>query len=272
VLELSGAGASQPLLRELVPYENGFYLLDKSNDRILQAPLAELDRSAGQFTPTAFGPSGGAVRRNQITLVWLAKGGTWPRDSLLALDNNRNILELTTSNAAPLPLRGAQEWASFQTAVGFGGNLYVLDPRGSQVWRYTPTDSGFDTERRAALPSVDLRDAVDLVVDGDIYVLLRTGEILKFTSGRAQPFGLDGLDKPMLNPVSIFTDAHADAVYVVDAGNSRIAVFQKEDGRFLKQFPLPASPAIHDLWVDAEKGNIYLVSDSRVYRAKLPGS
>lgn len=271
VLELGGGGASQPLLRELAPYGNGFYLLDKSNDRILQAPLSELDHSSGQYTPPVLGPASGSARRNLTTLVWLAKGGTWPRDSLLALDSNRNILEFNASNAAPLPMRGAQEWASFQAAVGFGGNLYVLDSRGSQVWRYTPTDSGFDTERRAALPSVDLRDAVDLVVDGDIYVLLRAGEVLKFSSGRAQPFSLDGLDKPMLNPVSIFTDASADAVYVVDAGNSRIAVFQKEDGRFLKQFPLPSSPTIHDLWVDGEKGTIYLVSDSSVYRATLPG-
>ena len=272
VLELSGSGSSQSLLRDMVSYGGGLYLLDKSNDSILQAPFAQLERAPGQFTPAALGQANGSTRRNLVTLVWLARGGTWQRDSLLALDQHRSILEFS-GNAAPaaLPIRGAQEWASFQTAVGFGGNLYVLDPRGSQVWRYTPNDRGFDTERRAALPSVDVRDAVDIAVDGDIYVLLRTGQVLKFSNGRPLPFTQDGLDKPMLNPVGIFAGEKDAEVYVVDAGNNRVAVFGKEDGRFLRQFPLPANAGVHEAWVDGEAKTIYLVSDNRLYRAKLPG-
>jgi len=259
------------LIRGLVYRGDGFYILDKSGDRIFQVPLPDLSDQGGSPVPTTLLQPQGNARRNLVSLVWMPQGGSWPRDSLLALDSNRGLQEFRpNAEPRPLPLRGAQDWASFQTAAGFEGNLYILDPKASQVWRYVPTDNGFDSERRAALPSVDLRDALDLVIDGDVYLLLRDGKVLKFSNGRPHPFSQDGLDRPLLRPVALFADPATKALYVADAGNNRIVVFNKADGKFLRQYLLPDATAVYDLWVDEGQGTLLMVGDARLYMAKMP--
>ena len=138
------------------------------------------------------------------------------------------------------------------------------------MWRYAPTDGGFDSERRPALPSLDLRDAIDLNIDGSFFVLLKTGKVLKVAGGRVAPFSLDGLDKPLLSPVALTTSADLTSLYVLDQGNKRVVEFDKETGRFLRQFPLGDTPAAHDLWVDTEHNTLFLVTDRQLYGASLP--
>ncbi|MBI2886815.1 MAG: hypothetical protein HYY02_06370 [Chloroflexi bacterium] len=269
-LDLTGAAAGAPLLRDIVAPGGAIYLLDKVGDQVIQVTPALQGGGAGASPVYLVQPSGSA-RRNLAGLLWLPRGGAWPRDSLLAVDDGRGLLEFDPSQGVrTLPLRGTGEWASFQAAAGFAGSLYILDPKASQVWRYLATERGFDSERRATLPSMDLRDAVDLGVDGDTYLLLRTGKVLKFSNGRAQPFSPDGLDRPLLNPVALH--ASAESIYVSDAGNRRIVVFDKADGRFLRQFPVPQLPQIHHLWADEARSLLYLVTDTRLYSAVMPRS
>ncbi len=255
---------SAVLFRELVEQAGSLYVLDKASDRVVQVAEAP----GGTLLYQA---RGGAARRGLIALLSMPRGGAWPRDSIFALDDTHGLLELRPG-AEPrgLPLRGGSEWGSFQAAAGFLGNLYILDPKASQVWRYTPTDTGFDTERRPVLPSVDLRDAVDLAVDGDVYVLFRTGRILKFSGARLQGFTLDGLDQPLSSQGSLFTTATHKYLYAVDQGNRRIAVFDKGDGRFLRQYPTAELGSVHSLWADEPSGRAYLATDAKVYQATLP--
>ena len=273
VLDLNEPPEGPALLRNVFLKNDTLYVLDKAGDQIVQVPSPN-PQGGGASSGPFFLPQGrGSSRRNLDSLALLPSGGGWPQDSLLTVDDNRGLLEfIPGQEPRSLPLRGTGEWASFQAAEGFAGSLYILDPKASQVWRYLPTDRGFDSERRAMLPSLDLRDAVDLAVDGDVYVLVRTGKVLKFSSGRAQPFSMDGLDKPMLNPVSLFSNPASKAVYVSDAGNKRILAFEKETGKFLRQFPVPQLPQIHCLWVDEERSIIYLVADTRLYSATMPRS
>jgi hypothetical protein len=71
----------------------------------------------------------------------------------------------------------------------------------------------------------------------------------------------------MASPSGIFTLPSAKAIYVTDGGNRRIVAFSKEDGKFLRQYPLNDLPAIHSLWVDEAAGRLYLATDSQVFLA-----
>ena len=271
VLDFSAIIGNPTQLRDLVHHQNTLYLLEKVDDRVFQVPLSGLQGDGSPPIPTPLPQTEEIARRNLVKLLWLPAGSVWPRDSLFALDEYRGLQELRLGEEPrPLPLRGAQEWASFQTAAGFNGSLFILDPRESQVWRYVPTDNGFDSERQPALPSSDLRDAVDLLVDGDFYVLLRTGTILKFSKDGAEPFTQDGLDRPLKNPATFAGGVDTRGIYVADTGNKRIVVFDKQGGRFLRQFPLEALPQIHGLWVDETGGRLVMISDSSLYLATLP--
>lgn len=259
------------LTRDLVATPRGLMVLDRGGDRVLLVAPAN-QQGDGQRQVSVFAQSSARGRRNLGHLAWLPRGGAWPRDSLLTLDESRALLELT-ADAEPrqLALRGAAEWESVQALVGYNGVLYVLDPKASQVWRYPPTDNGFDSNRQPALPALDVRDGVDLAVDGDFYVLLRDGRVLKVSGGRPVPFAQDGLDKPLLNPVAMATAPDLPSLYVIDQGNRRVVEFEKATGRFLRQYPLGGLPQAHDLWVDGARNTLYLVSDRALHAATLPG-
>jgi hypothetical protein len=170
-----------------------------------------------------------------------------------------------------VPLRGAAELGPIERAVGFAGNLYLLDPAASQIWRYVATDAGFDSERQGVLVAgTDIRDAVDFSLDGDVYVVTRGGKVLKFSGGRPQPFSMDGLDKPLAAPTAIMTGAEQQGVYVADAGNKRIVVFDKS-GRMLRQIILSERlPTVAGVIADEARKTLYLMTDRQIVAAALP--
>lgn len=271
VADLGQAAGGTVLARDIVATSAGLMLLDRGGDRVLQVAPGAQQGDGKTTTVSVFSASPPRGRRNLSHLTWMPRAGTWPRDSLLALDDNRALTELTAGNdPRQLALRGATDWESVQAMTSYNGVLYILDPKASQVWRYVPSDSGFDSERRPALPSLDLRDAQDLVVDGDFYVLVKTGKILKVSNGRAVAFPLDGLDRPLLSPSALATTTDMKTLFVVDQGNKRIVEFDKANGKFRRQFPLGDLPPVHALWVDQDTSTLYLVSDRLLHAATLP--
>lgn len=263
LLEGSAPPGSSVLFRKLVEQSGTSYVLDKSGDRVLQLNNSQ---SGAPF----YQARNGANRRSIVALLTLPRGGAWPRDSILALDDSRGLMELRSgADPRPLPLRGAADWGSFQAAAGFDGSLYVLDPKSSQVYRYVPTEAGFDTERRPVLPSIDLRDAIDLAVDGDVYVLLRTGRVLKFSGGRPANFTMDGLDPPLSAQAALFTSPTGKYLFVADTGNKRVVLFDKADGRFLRQYPTADIGPVNSLWAEEPSGKALLATDNRVHSATL---
>ena len=257
------------LIRNLVSREDVLYLLDKSGDRVFRIALTN-QQGDGVVPQIRVLPQSSDNRRNLDGLLWLPAGGAWTEDALLAIDDTRKLYWITLDqDPKEIPLRGAAEWESFQAAAGYNGSIYILDPQASQVWRYAPTDTGFDSERQAALPSLDLRDAVDFMIDSNVYVLLRTGRVLKITNGKSQPFTLEGLDKPMINPTTLAGGGPNQGIYVYDAGNKRLVVFNKDNGAFLRQYPLPDLPIVQGIMVDQPRGRLLLATDTKLYAATL---
>ena len=158
----------------------------------------------------------------------------------------------------------------------FAGRLYVLDVDANQIWRYDPRgdtyperpDSYFVTP-----PPRSLADALDMAIDGTIYVLYEDGEILQFLQGEHQPgFDVRGLPDDRWQPVAIAVDrgGNSGSVYVADAGNRRVVVLGS-DGAFRAQWRADeAFDALEALVVDEAAGRLYVISGGRFFLAPLP--
>ena len=269
MVDFRTVSASFPVLRDLVRGVDRLYILDRASDRVYEYPIAgDGSGRSGVIKPLNLGDRLRGV--NLTHILWMPRGGLWNKDALLLLDERRHLYEyLSDGEVRELPLRGAEEWASLASSAGYGGNLYVLDSMGSQVWRYVPTDLGYDSERKGVLGGVDLRDAVDLALDGDIYVLQRGGAIIKFSGGLPRVLSQDGIDRPLSNPVAIVTAPGTRYVYVVDRGNVRIVRYDK-DGVFKGQLVAPSIGAAYDLYPDEKAGLVYILTDTGLYSASLP--
>ena len=153
-------------------------------------------------------------------------------------------------------------------AAAFGGNLYILDVASNQVWRYTPTDSGFDSERSGLLGDVDLSGAAALAVDTDLYLLTDKGGVRRLAHGTEEPFALAGIDRGLLSPASLTANGQG-GLMVVDRGNKRL-VSLSTGGEFQAQFVSRTFTDLRAASVDPGAGLLYVLVGDSLYATEMP--
>jgi hypothetical protein len=156
----------------------------------------------------------------------------------------------------------------------FAGNLYVLEKEG--IFKYPGLSSeelekiSFGDKQNWLGSGVepDLTEAVDMAIDGDIWILLANGEILKFGRGSPKAFGLSGLDQELNQPSAFYTDEDSQKIYVLDKTNKRIVVFFKS-GEYDSQYLFEKIKEVDDLVVSEEEKKILLLSKEKIYEIEL---
>jgi hypothetical protein len=280
VADLGLQVAGELSLQQVVMGGGAAFLLDAAGGRVVELPLSpeanppSAGEEGGGPTPAGArvvlqqGELAGAVEASRpLYILWWQPDGE--RGRLLVLDDQRHLFSLIPGGeAAPLVLRGAQEWGSLDGAATFGGNLYILDVASNQVWRYPPTDSGFDSERSGLLGEVDLSGATALAVEGDLYLLTGKGGIRRFAHGVDEPFALAGIDHGLLAPASLTADGQG-GLLVVDRGNKRLVSFSA-GGEFQAQFVSRSFTDPRSATVDAGAGLLYVLVGDSLYAAEIP--
>ncbi|MEX2247896.1 MAG: hypothetical protein WEC75_14570 [Dehalococcoidia bacterium] len=239
------------------------YLLDAEGGRVLRVAL-EGDRAA----ETVFSegePAGFVVASRPVQISWSAE-----TESLIILDSQRQAFGYFPDRGSlPLTVRGSDAWGSLDAIAASAGNLYLLDVKEGQVWRYLPGQGGFDSERTALLDPVDLSDATELTVGQDVYVLDNERGIRRF-SGRAEaPFPLAGIDRPLLSPASLTVLPGSNRIVVADRGNKRVVIATPE-GTFLRQIVSPAFTDLRAVSVDEGNGVLYVLNGDALLKAPFP--
>ncbi len=252
-------------LQRLVVGGGAAYLLDRKGGRVIALPLGQPGARAD-------------VILSEGDLVGVLEAGrpvqmTWAPDvdggRLLVLDSERNLFSFDPAEGAGLvSLRGADGWESVDGLASYNGNLYVLDTQGDQVWRYLPTEGGFDSERTGLLSGADLEGAVGLSVGGDIYLLTDKGGIRRFSGGEEIAFEMEGIDQPLVSPASPVL-LEAGKLLVVDRSNKRVVAFSL-NGRFQRQLVSGKFTDLQAVDVDEVAARIYILDGDSLYDAPLP--
>lgn len=181
--------------------------------------------------------------------------------------NKNGIFSLESQIATP-----SAKWNQITGLKFFAGNLYLLDPQANQIWKYQGTDLGFTglTPYLKEGLSVDLSHVVDFAIDGYVYVLSSSGEIVRFSGGTTTDFNITGLDTPLKNPTSIFATDETKNIYILDAGNNRVVVLNKE-GNYQAQYQYRTPIAIGAglILADETVKKIFLIGGSKIYSIDL---
>ncbi len=208
-------------------------------------------------------------------IFWATSGGGRSGAGLLTLTASKQVVEyLPTKGINVLNLGTVTGWQEATVAESFNGNLYLLDAKANRILKFLPTAEDYKNppvDYLAPDEKVDFAGAVDMAIDGFIYVLLADGTLMKFDTGHLLPFDKKGLDVPLRKPVAMVAQANSQSLWIADAGNRRIVQLNK-NGEYQRQLKPDDPNVMNDLRglsVDEVNRRFYFVNGNKLYMGSL---
>lgn len=201
--------------------------------------------------------------------------------SVLVLDSRYNLVSLQPDqNPRLLRITGTETWRTPVAFDNFNNNFYVLDPGANAIHKYQATAGGYEVAPSSyvlATAEIDLSRAIDMAIDGDIFVLMSDASVLRLRGGQRETFAISGLDGDSLKATRIFTEVDTDSLYLVDSANKRIVEIDKREetgGEFVRQFKYAGSDDffadIRSIWVSEIDGKLIVLGRDSVRQFVLP--
>lgn len=167
--------------------------------------------------------------------------------------------------------------------AAFNENMYVLVPEYRNIYSFA-TDANVQavapTDWVSAGDRINLNIAVDMTIDGNIYVLLEDGQVVTYRSGlELDRFELPGFDLDNDVPRAIVSGSATGYLYIAvedQDGNGRVVALDREGGNVVVlELPDGFSTGgtnvqdpfenLQDIVVDEESGTLYLINGDAVW-------
>ncbi len=247
--------------RTTVEPESVATLSESENLIVLPANLAtENNRSI-----VSYNKSTGKVQDNILKSSESIVASSAVKDSLAAIYNGSELFAWDSTTgilSSPLDDR-------VPSRDNFGGmkvypvnsRAYIVDKSNSRIMSYTLNPQGLSSPT-VSVESDQLENAVDIAIDGNIFVALSNGSILKFQSGKQQDFNLS-LSSPLSPNVKLYTQNDFVYLYVLDRDNNRILVIKKtgdDAGSLAAMYVNDNFNNLKDFAVDEKGKTIYVLN------------
>jgi len=289
LLDLDDPGMSAATSRISVSGSN-LFLLNRGSNRVYHL---RLDQAGEQLQPLdanslVIQPGqqlGGVSISHLVDAVWMDADAFVRKAQLMVLERSGSLLaydpEIGVQGISIMPVGNSDQWLGPQSIGKYDGNIYILDPLQSRILKYVPVEGAYTLppiDYIDPMLGIDLTGAVDMAIDGNIYVLYVNGQILKFLEGVPQPFTMEGLPAEMTSPLQLCVTPDESTekrgyVYVADPGSRRILQFDKQ-GNYIRQFMAnPDADLLGDLqafYVDEPSGRLFIAADDVIWLTTLP--
>jgi len=181
-------------------------------------------------------------------------------------------------------LAGSEEWGRVGKhfrAVNYEGNLYIWGATPGQVLKYFSGRYGeFPTPWIQNDAGHKPDSAIDLAVDGKVYLLQPDGHIHIFAAGAFErEIAPPTLTPPLVTPAGFFLTGPPESgmIFLVDTNNERIIQLDKQTGALIQQIRANPDGPLHldqltSIYVDdsASRPMLYLVNGDQILRGSLP--
>ncbi len=274
--------------RRLTLGGQALFVLDSSDGWSARVSLDPIDDGLDSGSGLVLVRTGQQIEGRRVArlvdCVWVRREGGRQSSALLVLEEDGGLL---TYDPAWETEGGAPQLARLQLstpsparplAVGsYQGQFYILDAvaeNGGQIWRYRPLGNAYPEPPEPYFPvppERGLGEAVDMAIDGYIYILYDDGTVDKFLGGqlveldvRDVPGGIGEVSGFAVDPIGSGT------VYLADRGKGRVIELHP-DGRFKAQLRVDEGfESLEALAVSEADGQLYILDAGRLYVAPLP--
>ena len=150
----------------------------------------------------------------------------------------------------------------------YSRRLYAVDKNNNQIYKHSPTQTGFGKGTPWLNKEKDLSNAVSMAIDGSIYVLKNDGSIMKFFGGDEENFEVQGLDPKLENPTKLWTYNGIDNIYILEPTNQRVIVLDKQ-GKLQQQYTADQWKKPTGMIVKEDEGLVYILDQGTLYQFEL---
>lgn len=230
--------------------DNKIYMVDTRDEQ--PKLVGSLGTDTGKSTGVHYSESANAI-------FFETSGG-----KLLSFDISKNVVSTLTNTDG--------SWKSATALSTYSSNIYLLDSTVGTVWKYALSSGSYSTASDYTdTRTVSLKDARDIAIDGNIFVLKADGTIVKFVKGAYQSdFVVRNIPAPQNTigtPDQIFTSDTTNSLFVLDKKNNRIIKFDKS-GEFNTQYVFDGVK-LDSFVVDAKLQKIWGLADGKIYEGGL---
>ncbi len=274
--------------RRLVLSDQGVFVLDRREGWGARVPLDSIDDGSDTQNVLVLVRIGQQVEGvgvdRLVDCAWVGREGGRQSSALLVLEEDGGVLSYDpawgTESGAPhlTRLELSRPLPERPIALGtYEGQFYVLDAGaedGGQIWRYRPRGNAYPEPPEPYFsegPEMGLETAVDIAIDGHIYVLHDDGTVQKFLGGEPVPFEIQGVPGGIDEVSGIAVDSRGSGpIYVLDRGNNRLVELHP-DGDFKVQFRAnEVFGGLEALAVSETERRLYVLDRGLLYAASLP--
>lgn len=163
-----------------------------------------------------------------------------------------------------------QKAVTIQSMVIYNRRLYTLDTQNGQIYKHENNRDGFNLGTEWIKDNTNnIKDGVDLAIDGDIYITHQNGQISKFTKGELQTFTISGLDPILNGGAEIWTYNDVENIYTLDTVGKRLIILNKT-GQLQTQVTATTWQTPVSFATDDESKQAYILDANKVYSLLLP--
>ena len=185
-------------------------------------------------------------------------------NNLIAYHSLDGLAQVDLTSNKILPLEWIRGWTGAPiTGDIYQNKLYVISASATLL-KYTNSLTGFMQEVSWVKDptQVNLSGAADMAIDGTVWILKDTGEIIKLFKGVKEDFAYS-VTPPLVKPTRLYTDLDLKNLYLLDAGSQRIILLDK-NGKIVNQLTAEDFTAIQDFAVDEANSKIYLLDGNKI--------
>lgn len=193
----------------------------------------------------------------------------FPRyDAVAFMTTDNSVVELVAGEATTMKTEDPNGWVSGEDIKSYQRNLYILSSTNRKIEKYERLTNRYAAPVQYNVNG-DLTDAIDMAIDGNIYVLKRGGTVLKYYRGEVQPFKILRLPKDAM--LDVTKVAKQGNFYFLDPVGKRVLVTTdggaNGESLYVKQYVLEGEQVgtLKDLYVDPEDSHLYVMDDQRIY-------
>ncbi len=195
--------------------------------------------------------------------------------SQVFITTGNSIIEIVNGQPTSMKTEDPAGWMSGVDIETYLRYAYILSPEKNQIYKYEHLANRYGPPAEYNVNG-DLKGALDMTMDGDIYVLKEGGVVVKLLRGESKPFTIRNLPPDAIKGATrIFKPSATSNIYFLIPEENRIVVASNDtdlgESSYVRQYVLELDQleSIKDIFVDAEETRLYVLDEKRLYSIDL---